>query len=123
MDVMKERWEAPRTVYEGFVADMYCNPCGYWDLKYGAKPYPSSTHFVVDKNDNNLPDEGPKFNGTTDANEIPEGTDMSTIESHWGWIEGQTNVTPPPFRLFYKGRGNQWYAYSVDDVFINTNAS
>lgn len=124
MDVMKEKWETPRTEYEEFMADMFCKVCegGYWDIVYNAQPYHSSTHFVVDKNDNGLPDEGPKFNGTTDANGIPEGTDMSEIESHLGWVEGQTNGQAP-FRLFSKGHGQQWYAYHVKDVFYETNAS
>lgn len=122
MNVTKERWEAPRTVYEGFVVDQYVTACevtGDWHLKPNAAPFDSSAKFVLDKIiENGMPDKIEMENKnlvTTNAS----GTDPHWDISYWGWEEGNYNVR---YRLFQLQNPMQYIAYKEEYV-TNKNLS
>lgn len=128
MDVMKERWEAPRTVYEGFVVDQYVAACvetGEWRPKPDAEPYPSKTKFALD----NAPE-----NGHADDNEIKNFVTTNAANqpitniSYWGWeiigTGGNAYVNEANrFRLFQTVQNPQQYLAYEDEWVTNKNLS
>lgn len=124
MDVMKEKWETPRTEYERFEPNMYCVNCdglGHWEVVTTPQQFHPSQKFYIDANNNKKYDKEIDYRQTTDGRS-PGGISIEQSEMNWGWVAENT-VGEPNVALVYKGHGNQWYAYHLDDVFIEHNAS
>lgn len=127
MDVMKERWEVPRTVYEGFVVDQYVTACevtGEWRPKPDAEPYPASAKFALDRNNNGRAEDSEiKDFVTTNAADQP-----ITNISYWGWeiigTGGNSYVNEANrFRLFQTVQNKQQYLAYEDEWVTDKNLS
>lgn len=109
MDVMKEKWETPRTVYEGFVVDQYIAVCvddGHFEIDDTAVAVESSDHFWLDYNRNGILDDSDKQYKTVTSNN--SGKDPNEDISYWAW---NINGDPTRYRFFQLQNGNQWIGY------------
>lgn len=123
MDVMKERWEAPRTVYEGFVVDQYVTACkdtGDWVVTDGHPVHPHTKFYLDYDRDGILdPEEKDKKKEVTTNNSWDGNPPSVGTQSYWGWMVDAPLVR---YRLFRMQNDNQWLAYDEEYV-INRNHS
>lgn len=110
MNVMKEKWETPRTVYEGFVVDQYVTACkddGHFEIDEDAVAVEPGDHFWLDYNRNGILDDYDKEKGKVTSNN--SGKKPNEDVSYYAWKDtGETTR----YRFFQLQNGNQWIGYN-----------
>lgn len=110
MDAMKEKWETPRTVYEGFMVDQYIAVCedeGHFEVDDSAVAVEPGEHFWLDYNRNGILDESEKKNKAVTSNKSQKVPNEAV--SYWAW---NINGDPTRYRFFeLQPNGNQWIGY------------